>query len=513
MKNKLFKFLCPAAVLLSLTACTGMKPNSKPKDEAVEAHSKLASMDEEEAAAIKEEIKIVGEDAIYGNVYLPTEYDGATIFWRSSNPDMVSYEDDGNLKAGIVTRGEEDTKVTMKAYIEKDGKGAVMEQEINVLAAPAELTDDDFEGYMFAHFIGENGHGQAGEQMYFALAEDGFKFNDINYKNGSLQPVLTSTVGEKGVRDPYICRSHEGDKFFMLATDLSIYNRGGWGTSAGQNASKEGSYNLIKWESTDLVNWSEPEEIKVAPENAGMAWAPEMVYCEETGEYVIISSSSIVNENRSAKTLPDHIYYVTTRDFKHFSESKPFLLGQPKNPSTLEYSDDGKADMSDRRLIIDASVLRVGDYYYCAAKDGDNNEANGNIRLFRSETLFDWRSWEYVTDLDELGIAPNNSRDGIGKFDNSQLEGPELFRFNKKDWASEDTPEYGIMADRYMRQDLGYLPFKTTDFEDRKNENGSWSILDKSQYAFQGGTYRHGSVMNITAAEMERLKEAYPAKN
>jgi hypothetical protein len=238
-----------------------------------------------------------------------------------------------------------------------------------------------------------------------------------------------------------------------------------------------------------------------------------MVYCEETGEYVIISSSSIVNENRSAKTLPDHIYYVTTRDFKHFSESKPFLLGQPKNPSTLEYSDDGKADMSDRRLIIDASVLRVGDYYYCAAKDGDNDEVNGNIRLFRSETLFDWRSWEYVTDLDELGIAPNNSRDGIGKFDNSQLEGPELFRFNKKDWASEDTPEYGIMADRYMRQDLGYLPFKTTDFEDRKNENGSWSILDKSQYAFQGGTYRHGSVMNITAAEMERLKEAYPAKN
>ena len=63
MKNKLFKFLCPAAVLLSLTACTGMKPNPKPKDEAVEAHSKLASMDEEEAAAIKEEIKIVGEDA------------------------------------------------------------------------------------------------------------------------------------------------------------------------------------------------------------------------------------------------------------------------------------------------------------------------------------------------------------------------------------------------------------------------------------------------------------------
>ena len=511
MKNKFLKLICPTAAILALASC--VTPTGKgPTDGQVYDHSKLAPMDEETANAIKEEIAIVGGDAVYGNVYLPTECDGASIFWRSSDPEVVSYEDDGDLKAGIVTRADEDKAVTMKAYIEKDGKGAVMEQTINVVKAPEELTDDDFQGYMFAHFIGENGHGTAGEQMYFALAEDGFKFNDINYHNGKLEPVLTSTVGERGVRDPYICRSREGDKFFMLATDLSIYNRGGWGTSAGQNASKEGSYNLIMWESTDLVNWGEPQEIKVAPENAGMAWAPEMVYCEETGDYVIISSSSIVNEERNKKTLPDHIYYVTTRDFKHFSESKPFLLGQPKDPNTLEYSDDGLEDMSDRRLIIDASVIRIGDYYYCAAKDGDNDEKNGNIRIFRSETLFDWRSWEYVTDLNKIGIQPNNSRDGINVFDNSQLEGPELFRFNKKDWEYDDMPEYGIMADRYKRQDLGYLPFKTTDFEDRDNSNGSWSILGKEDYSFKGGTYRHGSVMNITAAEIARLKEAYPAQ-
>lgn len=101
MKTKFFKFLCPAMILFSLASCQQAKPTT-PKDEAVEAHSKLAAMDEEEANAIKDEIKIVGEEAIYGNVYLPSEYDGATIFWRSSNPEMVSYEDDGDLKAGIV---------------------------------------------------------------------------------------------------------------------------------------------------------------------------------------------------------------------------------------------------------------------------------------------------------------------------------------------------------------------------------------------------------------------------
>ena len=490
------KIIFPMLTVLALAGCT-----SEPKI--------VPTMESEEMAAYIPGLTLKGLDDVRGNMYLPEEVDGLPITWTCDEPNIIHCEAIGDIAPGSVERPLADTTVLLTASITKDGKVGSYTQEVTVKGLDRELTEDDYVGYLLVTFTGEGSAN--GEQVYMSLAPEGKGFN-FQSLNGN-QPILSSIASEKGVRDPYICRSHEGDKFFMLATDLSIYNRGGWGTSAGQNASKEGSYNLIKWESTDLVNWGEPEEIKVAPENAGMAWAPEMVYCEETGEYVIISSSSIVNENRSAKTLPDHIYYVTTRDFKHFSESKPFLLGQPKNPSTLEYSDDGKADMSDRRLIIDASVLRVGDYYYCAAKDGDNDEANGNIRLFRSETLFDWRSWEYVTDLDELGIAPNNSRDGIGKFDNSQLEGPELFRFNKKDWASEDTPEYGIMADRYMRQDLGYLPFKTTDFEDRKNENGSWSILDKSQYAFQGGTYRHGSVMNITAAEMERLKEAYPAKN
>ena len=75
---------------------------------------------------------------------------------------------------------------------------------------------NDYTAYLFAYFKGE-GLAQ-GEQIYFAVSRDGLHWRDIN--NGN--PVLTSTLGEKGVRDPFIMRSADGAKFYVIATDLKI---------------------------------------------------------------------------------------------------------------------------------------------------------------------------------------------------------------------------------------------------------------------------------------------------
>ncbi|WP_049788733.1 hypothetical protein [Paenibacillus sp. Y412MC10] len=83
-----------------------------------------------------------------------------------------------------------------------------------------ELTNSLY-GYLFVHFIGDH---EDGEQIYFALSEDGMHWQDLNQK----QPVLRSTVGERGARDPYLLRSGDGSCFYLLATDLSIYHHGGW---------------------------------------------------------------------------------------------------------------------------------------------------------------------------------------------------------------------------------------------------------------------------------------------
>lgn len=350
---------------------------------------------------------------------------------------------------------------------------------------------DEFVGYLFAHFIGEGS--ENGEQIYFAISEDGLHFKDMN----GGKPVLISSVGEGGVRDPYLYRSPKGDKYFLIATDLSIFNRGGWfiNEQGYYDASTTGSSNLVLWESEDLINWGEPRLLPVAPANAGMAWAPEMIYHDETEQYIIFFSSSIMDPSTKMKAKPNAIYYVATKDFVTFSETKLFI----------DCQSDGATDGKPRE-IIDTTVLKIGDTYYSASKDGDNAEKNGGIRILKTKNLLDYTSWEKVLDLDELGLDISNLK--ISALDNSMLEGPELFCFNKKDWKNPEVPEYGLIADQYAVGG-GYLPLVTTDIEDARNSKNSWRIVPASEYSFDKLKKRHGTIMRITRAESELLKKAF----
>jgi len=54
--------------------------------------------------------------------------------------------------------------------------------------------------------------------------------------------VLVSQLGEKGVRDPYLLRSQDGQKFYLLATDLSINLNRDW-----KRAQEAGSKSIVIW--------------------------------------------------------------------------------------------------------------------------------------------------------------------------------------------------------------------------------------------------------------------------
>lgn len=83
---------------------------------------------------------------------------------------------------------------------------------LGLLAAPpspAQSTEQKvkkptkYAGYLFAYFTGE---GTAdGEQIRYALSEgnDALRWRELN----AGAPVLTSTIGEKGLRDPFVIRS------------------------------------------------------------------------------------------------------------------------------------------------------------------------------------------------------------------------------------------------------------------------------------------------------------------
>src|SRR5208282_670977 len=103
-----------------------------------------------------------------------------------------------------------------------------------LLCTSAAFADDG--GFLFVTFKGETT--PMTEQMYFALSHDGRKWEVLN---GS-QPVLVSTVGEKGVRDPFLLRGHDGKTFYLLATDLSINLNHDW-----KRAVQAGSKSLVIW--------------------------------------------------------------------------------------------------------------------------------------------------------------------------------------------------------------------------------------------------------------------------
>ena len=53
--------------------------------------------------------------------------------------------------------------------------------------------------------------------------------------------------------------------------------------------------------------------------------------------------------------------------------------------------------------------MKIGDWYYSAAKDGDNHEENGGILIQRTKDLLDIDSWEKVMNLADAGFKFQNN--------------------------------------------------------------------------------------------------------
>jgi hypothetical protein len=312
-------------------------------------------------------------------------------------------------------------------------------------------SDDPLYGYLFAHFIGEDQ--ELGEQIYFAISRDGHHWNDLNNK----QPVLTSAIGERGVRDPYLIRSADGRCFYMLATDLSIYHRGGWGNT---EATVTGSHFIVIWESTDLVHWSDPRLVGVAPKEAGCAWAPEAIYDEEEKNYLVFWASSRDALDGTGRGI--HIYCSRTCDFRTFTEAELYIT------------------RGELGTIIDTTMIKAGGKYYRASGDGQ-------ITIETSKSLMG--EWTILSTLESLGLSLT------GK----DVEGPEFFKFNGED-------RWGLLVDQYATKG-GYLPIVTTDIGDPTG--ASWRRPAPDEYSFGSLKKHHGTILPITRSEYEAVMEQW----
>jgi hypothetical protein len=288
--------------------------------------------------------------------------------------------------------------------------------------------------YLFCYFKGN------GDGLHFTYSNDGYNWNILF--NDSV--VLKPTAGkDKLMRDPCIIRG--GDGLFHMVWTVS-WNEKGIGYAS----------------SPDLLHWSEQQYIPVMehePE-ARNTWAPEITYDPKKKEYMIYWATTINGRfpqtDTAAESKYNHrMYYVTTKDFKKFSETK--LLYEPG------FS------------VIDANILKDGKRYVMFLKNETRYPVEKNIRVATAKKLKGPYS------------APSKSITG-----NYWAEGPTAIKIGNQ-WI--------VYFDKYMNHAYGAVA--STDLV-------NWTdISDKVQ--FPKGT-RHGTVFTVTKKEFDTLISGFQAK-
>lgn len=304
--------------------------------------------------------------------------------------------------------------------------------------------------YLFAHF--KEKITPDGEQVYFAVSRDGFKWEKVNDGN----PVLTAEKGEKGCRDIEIVRLHTGG-FMVITTDLCVANRYDENLQLDwSNINRTGSKCLRMWRTDDLVNFSEERLVHFGRDDFGCMWAPEVFFDEESKEYLIHWGSTVKETDYKHMS----IYCSRTKDFETFSYPE------------LYFTKDNE--------ILDSHITKVDDTYHLFYKNAHNPSMNMHAT---SKSLFgpfihDERFEKY---MDEEIKNPGS------------YEGPTTYTLPDGRWC--------LMLDFFgcEKEKMGYVPFVS-------EKAGDMNFERKDElFSFPYG-FKHGKVIEISDEEYERLK-------
>lgn len=146
----------------------------------------------------------------------------------------------------------------------------------------------------------------ATDGLRLAYSYDGYKWTDLD--TIFLRPKVDSNV----MRDPSIVKGPDG-RYHLVFTSA-------WkGTKSFGYAS-----------SKDLIHWSEQKSIPVMQHEPTTVnvWAPELFYDDVKERYIILWASTIpfrFEKGQEDEYNNHRMYYVTTKDFQTFSETKLFL--------------------------------------------------------------------------------------------------------------------------------------------------------------------------------------------
>lgn len=308
--------------------------------------------------------------------------------------------------------------------------------------------NDKYSGYLFAYFEGR-GEGKLQEQLRFAVSSDARNWYALN---GNKPVIASDSISESGgIRDPHILRG-EDDMFYIVATDMNTV-KNGWGSNPG----------IVLMKSADLMTWQHTK-INLAqdyPENfadAYWVWAPQTIYDRKAGKYMIYFTLRREDKSKGLVTY----YAYANSNFTAF-ESEPKVLFSAKYGS-----------------IDNDIIYRNGTYhmfYKGNTKDATGKEINNGIQQATSKSLTGkWKEdFRYIDAY--AGKTP--------------VEGSGVFKLNGKD-------EYVLMYDLYTSGRYEYQTSKEL------------KTFSKEPQSFRKDFFpRHGTVMSLTAEELERLQQKW----
>lgn len=304
-----------------------------------------------------------------------------------------------------------------------------------LLATPAPCRAAD--AWLFAYFTknGEDG-------LHLAASVDAYRWEKLGQGRSYLAPQVGKA---RLMRDPCIVRGPDGTYHMVWTT--------GWNEN-----------NIGYSSSRDLVHWSPQRELPVMAHEPGVlnAWAPEIVYDEARGEFLVFWASTVPGKftqtaGSSEEKYNHRMYYTTTKDFQSFA------------PTRLFY-DPGFS-------VIDATFVRAHGKSWLLVKDETRHPPRKYLQLAEAPDL----------------RGPFGALSAPITAPGLWVEGPTAIQ------AGQDVIVY---YDAYTAKRYGAL---------RSRDMRTWEdVSDRMHFPDEGTPLRmrHGTVIAVPPALLERLRAA-----
>lgn len=284
---------------------------------------------------------------------------------------------------------------------------------------------------IFSYFKGR------GDGLHLATSDDGYHWKTINGD----KPILYPKAGyEKIMRDPCLVFGHD-QQFHLVWTC-------GWSEPGIGYAS-----------SPDLLTWSEQEflPVMVHESKTKNCWAPEIFYYEKDDCYIIYWSSTVEGRFPETQLYGDEghnhrLYFVTTKDFKSFSETR------------LLY--DGGFN------VIDGNIVKADNGFLLFMKNETLIPPQKNIRMAFGDSPYTFG------DASEA-LTPNHY----------WAEGPTGIQI-REEWI--------VYFDKYKINEIGAI--RSVDLQ-------TWEDIS-SQIKFPQGA-QHGFVSRIPGHTVDKLRQHF----